>query len=358
MKKLKIGFDDVGAAVKRGFITEAQAEKVWDVMVQRSAGTWNLSMMNVVIAILAGIAMLSFGVYAGIKIEHLTPLHIFGISVAIAGASLWGTDYAIRGGAHVVASALVTIAVVLTPIAVFALQMQLGYWPFTVQDIASHTETQRGMRDFHKFMDSRWLVMELSTIAVAAGVIAWRKFSFPLMPICIVLWYMVMDYTQYVDRHDNEHNFKQLYQWNSVYFGLAALAVAVIVDNKNKSRHDYGFWLYVAGVVSFWGGLVMMDSIGEWPKFQFACINLVLCLAAGYLQRWPLALFGGIGLMMYYGHLIGETFKNYEAFWLISGVAAVLALIALVWGMRNRDAIQEFFLKIAPEAVRRRVKFG
>ncbi len=357
MQKRKIGFDDLEDAASRGIIDKKQAAQLWELLAERGAGVWSLSIVNVMIGILAGLALLSFAVYAGLKIEYLTPLHVFGIAAALWLASLWFADYAARSGALVIASAMATIAVALTPLAVFALQMHLGSWPFTIQDAAAASRAaQRGLRDFHQFVDTRWLVMEMATIGVAAAVIAWRKFTLPMMPICIVLWYMVMDYSMYSDLHQREMNFREIYQWNSVYFGLAALIVAVGVDHLNESQQDYGFWVYVAGVVSFWGGLVMMDSSGEWAKFQFACINLVLCLGAGYLQRWPLALFGGAGLVLYYQHLVTETFKDHDAFWLVSGISAIALLALLTWGIRHREAIQEFFLQFAPESVRRRAR--
>ena len=60
--------------------------------------------------------------------------------------------------------------------------MALGYWDDT-----------KSYRDYHVFIDWRWIMMEFGTLAVGA-VLLWRyRFPFMLMPIAVTLWYMSMD---------------------------------------------------------------------------------------------------------------------------------------------------------------------
>src|SRR2546427_11042050 len=70
----------------------------------------------------------------------------------------------------------------LSPRAIFGAQMALGYWG-----------ENKPYRDFHVFIDWRWIMMELGTLAIGA-ILLWRyRFPFMLMPIAVTLWYMSMD---------------------------------------------------------------------------------------------------------------------------------------------------------------------
>src|SRR5215831_19702587 len=80
------------------------------------------------------------------------------------------------------AGIMATLAVVMVPLAVFGAQMALGYW-----------DTSKPFRDYHVFIDWRWIMMELATLAIGI-VLLWRyRFPFMLMPIAVTLWYMSMD---------------------------------------------------------------------------------------------------------------------------------------------------------------------
>jgi hypothetical protein len=80
------------------------------------------------------------------------------------------------------AGIMATLAVVMVPLAVFGAQMALGSW-----------DDSKPYRDYHVFIDWRWIVMEFATLAIGA-LLLWRyRFPFMLMPIAVTLWYMSMD---------------------------------------------------------------------------------------------------------------------------------------------------------------------
>ena len=80
------------------------------------------------------------------------------------------------------AGIMATLAVAMVPLAIFAAQMALGYWG-----------EDKPYRDYHVYIDWRWIMMELGTLAIGA-ILLWRyRFPFMLMPISVTLWYMSMD---------------------------------------------------------------------------------------------------------------------------------------------------------------------
>jgi hypothetical protein len=55
------------------------------------------------------------------------------------------------------AGIMATLAVVMVPLAIFSAQAALGYW-----------DGAKAYRDYHVFIDGRWLMMELGTLAIGA----------------------------------------------------------------------------------------------------------------------------------------------------------------------------------------------
>ena len=129
------------------------------------------------------------------------------------------------------------LAVAMVPLAIFFAQMALGYWG-----------EGEPYRDYHVFIDWRWIVMEFGTLAIGA-ILLWRyRFPFMLMPIAVTLWYMSMDLVPFLfdaGRFDWE-----VRKFVSLWFGLAMTLLAFWVDLRSRFSRDYAFWLYLFGVLT------------------------------------------------------------------------------------------------------------
>jgi len=140
----------------------------------------------------------------------------------------------------------------------------------------------------------------------------------------VTLWYMSMDLVPFLygDWHDWE-----IRKWVSLWFGLAAVLFAFLVDMRSRASRDYAFWLYIFGVLTFWGGLSLMRSDSELNKFLYCMINLAMVLAGAVLGRRVFAVFGGMGIAGYLGHLSWRVFKDS----LVFPVALTAIGLAIVW---------------------------
>jgi hypothetical protein len=69
-----------------------------------------------------------------------------------------------------------------------------------------------------------------------------------------------------------------LRQWVSVVVGLIIVSGAIALDFGARSRRDYAFWLHLAGVAAFWGGLSSMSSDSEVGKLIYFLINVAMLL--------------------------------------------------------------------------------
>jgi len=222
------------------------------------------------------------------------------------------------------AGIMATLAVVMVPLAIFGAQMALGYWDDT-----------KSYRDFHVFIDWRWIMMELGTLAVGA-VLLWRyRFPFMLMPIAVTLWYMSMDLVPFL--FDNPHDW-EIRKFVSLWFGLAMVFLAFWVDVRSRRSRDYAFWLYLFGVLAFWGGLSSLKSGSELGKLVYCGINVAMILIGTVLGRRVFVIFGGLGIAGYLGHLSYRVFRDSLLFpFALSLIGLAIIGIGVIWQRREAE---------------------
>jgi hypothetical protein len=230
-----------------------------------------------------------------------------------------------RQGLAIPAGIMATLAVVMVPLAIFAAQFALGYW-----------DASKPYRDYHVYIDGRWLMMELATLAVGA-ILLWRyRFPFMLMPIAVTLWYMSMDLAPFLFGAD-------IYDWEirkfvSLWFGVAMVLLAFWIDVRSRASHDYAFWLYLFGVLAFWGGLSLMRSGSELGKLAYCGINVAMILLGAVLGRRVFAVFGGLGVAGYLGHLSWRVFKDSLVFPVtLSAIGLAIIWLGVIWQRREAD---------------------
>jgi hypothetical protein len=237
---------------------------------------------------------------------------------------------------------LIAIAVSMAPLAIFGIQEELGWWgkfgkPGTVHD-------------FYTWIKGSWVFMEIGT--VAAGVIALRFFRFPFIVavIAVALWFMSMDIVPWIA--GNAHPDFELKRKVSVWFGLAVLAVAWIVDYRGRDA-DFAFWLHLFGLMAFWGGITATASSNEFGKAMYCLLNVALLLIAILLVRRAYAVFGAFGISAYLSHLAEVVFKNSLLFPFALSLIGIGVIAAGLLYHRKQQAIRAWFNANLPEAVLR-----
>ena len=151
--------------------------------------------------------------------------------------------------------------------------------------------------------------MELGTALAGAVALRFVRFPFLTAPVAFALWFLSMDLTPIIF-HRTEFSWDER-KWVSLYFGLAMLAGALVVDVARRWRGpDYGFWLSLFGLLAFWGGLTSMDSSNEWGRLVYGLINVALMLAGVVVNRRACAVFGAVGVNIYIAHLAHDIFAD------------------------------------------------
>lgn len=312
---MKISKEALDGAVEQGILGADQAEALLAYLRARPAAEPRFDFTHVLYYLGGLIAIGAMTVFMNLGWEAFGGWGIFFIALAYAGAGLKLADFFRARGYGIPAGICATFAVALTPLAIYGLQRAIGFWPGGSL-----------YHDYHDWVRWHWLFMELGALAIGA-IVAWRyRYPFLLMPIAATLWYMSMDLAAVlaVGRPDFE-----LRALVSLYFGLAVCALAFWVDVRSRHGADFAFWLYLFGVIAFWGGMTAQNSDSELSRLIYCLINLLMIGIGVVLVRRVFAVFGAIGVSLYLGHLA----RLFEDSWLFPVALTAIGLGVIYLGV-------------------------
>ncbi len=322
--------DLLKATAKLG-LTEPQARELWEHL-DDSVSTYDkpkFTAANVIYYVGALIVIGAMGWFMTKAWEDLGGLGIFSLSslyivfFVLGGSFLWR-----KPALKIPAGLLLTIAVCMVPLATYGIERWTGYWP---------ESDPGGFTNFHPYMNSSWLIMELATIIVGVIALCLWRFPFLTAPIAYALWFMSMDFADFIYHgHYGEREFI------SMNFGLCMLAATYFLDLKSKLS-DLSFWGYLFGVLAFWGGLSSMDSDSELSKFIYCLINLFLIFLSVALRRKAFLVFGALGLLGYLYHLADMVFANSLYFPFVLSLIGILVIVGGFIFQKNQKRIENLF---------------
>ena len=330
---MKITRKSIDAAVEDEIISAEQAQRLFEFLQRHGDAAPRFDFTHVLYYLGGLIAIGAMTIFMNLGWESFGGWGILAITVAYAAVGLKLTAVFQRNGYAIPAGICAVFVVALTPLAVYALQQALGVWP-----------EGRVYREYHRHIEWHWLYMELATLAVGA-VVSWKyRYPFLTLPIAFTLWYMSMDIAAMIagGREYFTSASIALRATVSMYFGLLMLLHAFWVDIRaRKSAADYAFWLYIFGVLAFWGGMSMQDTDSELRKFAYLCINLLMLGVGVVLLRRVFVIFAALGICGYFGHL---AMKVFEDSWLFPFALTLLGLaviyLGVIWQRNERQLTQ------------------
>jgi hypothetical protein len=259
----------------------------------------------------------------------------YGILFGVIGVRLFQ-----RASTRIPGGLLTTVAVCMTPLAVYGIERSLSWWP--AGDPGSYTR-------FHPFINASWVLMELATIVVSAIALRFVRFPFITAPAAYALWYLSMDSTAlFFGAH---WTFRQECRI-SIVFGLVMLIAAYLLEHK--SELDFSFWLYLFGLLTFTGGLTLIGGGSQLGKAIYCLIHLAMIVLAIILQRRAFLIFGAIGVFTY---LMGEAqgyFRNSLGFTFSLTLIGILFIAAGIAYKRNEKLLEAKLSPFIPSRIRHR----
>lgn len=272
---------------------------------------------------------------------------VFALAVGYFTGALLVASNLLQKGLRTPAGVLATLAVCLVPLAVWAFQSGIGLWPEGAHD---------SYRDYHRYIDWRWLTLEFATLAAAVVLLVRFKLPFMVMPVAVTIWYLSMDVAHMLMQKDG-------FDWEftrdvSLVFGLATCALAVWVDLRTRTadsaedRQDFAFWLYLFGAIMFWAGLSLRDSDAEIGKLIYGLLNVFLVFLGAAIGRRVFTVLGALGVASYLGYLAYRVFEDSLMFPFALTLLG-LAVVALgIWWQRHEAALHARLAGWLPAALR------
>ncbi|MFO1192890.1 MAG: DUF2157 domain-containing protein [Rhodoferax sp.] len=337
-------------ATAKGLLREEQSAALWSFLAERERDTPRFKPAHILYYVGGLVAIGAMTLFMTLGWERFGGTGLLVIAVVYGAIAMALTEHLLRARRLPIPAGITgALAVALVPLAIYGAQHALGLWPPDALGRSAY-------RDFHARIDWRWVIMEAGTLA--AGTIAlWRyRLPFLVMPVAVTLWYVSMDLTPLLLGGDSKDLFSDLRKLVSTWFGLALTLLAFWVDMRSREDRDFAFWLYVFGVLTFWSGLTSMDSANELGRFLYGCINLVMIALGAALSRRVFAVFGGIGVALYLGHLSSTLFKDSLLFPVALTAIGLAVVAAGVLWQRHEVAIGQWLRAFLPAAVRELVE--
>lgn len=339
---MEVSRRDLEAAAEAGLVEPARTEPLWAFLQARDGQAHRPQFRAAHILYYLGglIAIGAMTLFMTLGWQRFGGAGIAVIACAYAAGALAAADWLLRRqGQPIPAGLLAALAVALVPLAVYGIQAAAGWWPDAL-----------AAREYHRRIDPRWMTMELATLAAGAAVL-WRwKLPFSVMPVAATLWYLTMDLAPLIaGQPDVEWELRKLV---SLYTGLALICLAFWVDVRSRRGPDFAFWLYLAGVLAFWGGLSSMHSESEWSKLGYGLINLAMIAVGAVLSRRVFAVFGGLGVAFYLGHLSWGLFRDSLIFPFALTLIGLGIIGAGLWWQKHEAALTLRLRGALPSALR------
>ena len=228
---------------------------------------------------------------------------------------------------------LFSVSISIIPLLVFSVLRVFNFW-----------DLDWDYDDYYIWIRGKWIVLEITTIAVALPILLKTKFPFIVFLIAGTLWFFSMDIMQVIED-------KRSLTWTeraniTNMFGLFMIAIGYYADIKFKK--DYSFWLYLFGLIILSTGLSIFYNINIYKLIRLGVANILLILFALFINRNVFIVFGTIGLIEFLSRLSWQFFKDSSFFPFALTIFGVLLIVSGVFFQKNRKNIEEKIIKKLP----------
>jgi len=333
MKKLPISKEDLDQAAYDGIISPKQANDLWDHLALRFRDKPQFDLANVAYYFGALIVLIALGWFMGQVWDSFGGAGILATSAGYAllfvlvGNNLWS-----RQGLRVPGGLLYTLAVMMTPIAIYGIERMAGMW--------------NGFQAIHP--EQQELMMEAGTLVAGLVALKFVRFPFLTAPISFSLWFATLSAANLLAGPGG-------LSWDqtrmiTLGFGVVMLAGSYLVDRRTDG--DYAFWGYLLGASAFWFALTITDQNSEWLKLGYCLVNVGLMLTSVLVDRKIFVIYGSMGVVGYLFHLAFSVFANSTLFPFVLSFMGLGIIFLGIKYARNRARIEAALWSLVPDAVK------
>lgn len=275
---MEIGKNDVDAAVRRGLLSQAQADALWADLSARARPPRARLDPRDALVLAAGLLAAAPGALALVEAwSRWGGAGAAAVATALALACL-AAARALRGRAPAARGVLVCAALALVPLAVNGALHWAGVPDAAPEDLgawlASHDALSLG-----------------ATAAATAAALRRERLAVLSAVLAALAWFAAMSAAPLVFGPSPSWSQRALL---STLVGVATLAAGFALDRR--TREDHAGWLYLAGLVSAWGGLTTFEAASRSSSVLYALACAWLVGLGLILRRRVFAVFGAVGL--------------------------------------------------------------
>lgn len=260
--------------------------------------------------------------------DSLGPWGVLAIVAIYATLFLVAAHVMRREGFATAAGLAVLLAVLLTPLAVVAVNDLTGWFG---------DRLSRGRSCLYPdflFWSCRGLevVAELATAAVALFALRRVRFGLLVAPLVAIALRMLF--------HLSDGFFRDGFGgatsgWTWMIGGSVLAATAYATDRGQRGDEDFAFWIHCGAAIAAFGATITL--VDAYPVYRHLLVPaaFVAFAAALLLRRRPWALLGTVWFGWYVGWLAADYFRHSPAFPILLAALGLALIIATVWVQRN-----------------------
>jgi hypothetical protein len=248
---------------------------------------------------------------------------VYSVALMAMGHHLWQ-----RRGLRVPGGLLIAAAVSMVPMMIYGVQEALDLWRYALSRPGDYA-------DFFPYVHGSWLYMELGAILAAAVAIYFYPFPFLFAIGGVALWFLSMDLALWFTTTPNSYQDFDVRRLVSLWFGVAVILAAWIIDARRRAGPDLGFWLHIFGALTFWGALSLHEGGTQLQRLLYCLINVGLIGLGIFLGRRVYAALGAVGIATYLGYLAYDVFKDVILFsFALSAIGIAVISLGLLLNRR------------------------
>lgn len=334
MNKLTISKEDLNQAVCDGVLAPEQAEDLWQYLGARFRDRPQFDLAHVAYYFGALVVLIALGWFMGQVWDSFGGAGIVATSVAYALLFvLVGNNLYNKQQLRVPGGLLYTLAVSMTPIAVFGVEKMVGVWsgPHAVRP------------------ELNTLFMAAATTATSLLALSVVRFPFLTAPISLSLWVATISAANLI-AGPGGLSWEQT-RWLTLVFGLAMCAGSYTVDRRTDG--DFAFWGYLLGASALWGSISLSDQNSELLKAAYCLFNVFLMMLSVLLDRKIFVIYGSLGVIGYLFHLAFSVFADSTIFPFVLSLMGLAIIFAGIGYARNRVRIETAVMSLVPEPLKR-----
>lgn len=257
--------------------------------------------------------------------QDLGPAGVLGVAIVFGGIFIVAARMLRSAGFVTAAGWTAALAVVMAPLATWAVLRIIGSWP-EPGSLYSREPTLRA-----------WNALTLELTTIAAALVAYRAISFPHLALEISAAAALTVPSLAIIMYGPDFGL-QMTTWVLHFVGAALLAIGYATERNDQDREVAG-WFYFMGLgcvavgwASGWGG-------NEWTRHALPVVSFAALASAVLLNRRVFLTFGMLGVLAWLVYLAFDVFRDLASFPVILAAFGTVVILVTVLTQRRYPAL-------------------